>query len=215
MTSAWLSFTGPMVAGLLVWPIPLALSSGVLLLQSIFATVPPLHLSFPALSPCSLHSLLLLPCCGGEHIIKLPYFPSGLPISPSFTHQLSSLRYPTHFTRYWRVPCHHLESSTFSTLYSSPSSVITGGRATSLHCSEGVECLVGCSRTMLNTGWICFHVGGSCNLYAWCPTFPTTGMGPYCLSFSFFKSQSVEMLEPFGYTLSQAQYSGAPCLHSW
>ena len=140
--------------------------------------------------------------CSREFLMKFAHFPLAFPISLSFTHELSSLGYPTHFTIYWRVPCRHLESNTSSTSYSSPSFVIMGGGATGPCCSEDVEGLAGRSRTVLNTGWIRLHVGGSCNLYARCPTFATIGNGPYRLSSSFFEGRSVEMLEPSKYTLS-------------
>ena len=84
-------------------------------------------------------------------------FPLAFPISFSFTHKFSSLEYPTHFTRYSRVPCCYIKSNTLIS-YSLPCSVIAGGRAVRPCCSEEVECLAGQSRTMLNMGWICLHV---------------------------------------------------------
>ena len=128
------------------------------------------------------------------------------------THEFSSLRNPAHFTKYWSFPCCTLESNTFSTSYSSPSFVMIGGGGIGCCCSVDVDGHAGLKRTVLKTGWIHFHVGGSCSLYAYSPTFAAMQKGPYCLSSSFFDGQSVEMCEPSRYTWSPISYSGASCL---
>ena len=105
-------------------------------------------------------------------------------------HEFSSLENPAHFTRYWNSPHCILKSNTFYTSYSSPYFVTIGSGGVGCCCSVDADGCAGLKRTVLKTGWICFHVGGSCNLYAYSPTFAAMWKGPYHLSSSFFDGQS-------------------------
>ena len=109
--------------------------------------------------------------------------------------------------RYWSIPCWVLESSMVSTSYSSPSLVIMGGGGVSFCWSGYLDGFAGQSRTILKTGWIYLHIGGSQSLYALSPTLAIIGKGPYHLSSSFLEGWSVAMWELSRYTLSPVWYS--------
>ena len=152
------------------------------------------HSIYPDLSWCVTH-LIILVCIATslgvfwnltalDNYLELPTLYRNIAI-----HEFSSLKNPAHFTRYWNSPHCILKSNTFYTSYSSPYFVTIGSGGVGCCCSVDADRCAGRNRTMLKTGWIWFHVGGSCNLYAHSPTFAAMWKGPYHLSSSFFDGQ--------------------------